>query len=157
MPVGTLSGALEQEHREIDAGLEAFTSSVSGPQVQRAALSAAIGGLRRHIYLEEAFLFPALRAAGLVAPVFVMIREHGEIWRSLDRLEEDLAAGAEAGPMLEVCKELANQLESHNMKEEQILYPQADRVLTAPASDALAAFLRSGQMPGGWICAGAKP
>ena len=42
--------------------------------------------LRRHIYLEEAFLVPPLRAAGAAMPVPVMLREHGELWRTVDSL-----------------------------------------------------------------------
>ena len=44
----------------------------------------AMESLRRHIFLEEQLLFPPLREAGMIAPVLVMLREHGEIWQSLD-------------------------------------------------------------------------
>ncbi|HET7045217.1 MAG TPA: hemerythrin domain-containing protein, partial [Gaiellaceae bacterium] len=62
MPEGTLAAALEREHREIDAGIEAFDveSAENGGRVE--SLTGAISALRRHIYLEEAFLFPALRS-----------------------------------------------------------------------------------------------
>ena len=62
-------------------------------------------GLRRHIYLEEEFLFPPLRAAGMMAPLFVMVRQHGELWdamRALDALlavDADADADADAGGM----------------------------------------------------------
>ena len=156
MPVGTLSAALEQEHHDIDQGLESFVAGLAAGERRTDALNAAISSLRRHIYLEEEFLFPSLRAGGFVAPVFVMIREHGEIWRSLDALEADVAANTATAATADVCRTLASQLESHNGKEEQILYPQADRVLTAPASGELGAFMQTGQMPEGWVCAGAR-
>jgi hypothetical protein len=80
----SLSALLEHEHHEIDAGLEAFLAGLDCGQTRTQDLTHAVEALRRHIYLEEAFLFPPLRAAGLIPPVLVMLREHGEIWRTLD-------------------------------------------------------------------------
>jgi len=37
------------------------------------------------------FLFPPLRDAGMVAPVFVMLREHGQMWRAGTSMPTDLA------------------------------------------------------------------
>jgi hypothetical protein len=69
--------ALEREHREVDEGIEAFADGPPAGQRDRKPLIRAIHALRRHIYLEEVFLSPPLRAAGLVAPVLVMLREYG--------------------------------------------------------------------------------
>ncbi|CNF53210.1 hemerythrin HHE cation binding domain-containing protein [Mycobacterium tuberculosis] len=144
----TLAAALEREHREIDEGIGAFTAS--GGQ-DTGPLKRALDALRRHIYLEEEFLFPPLRDGGLMAPVFVMLREHGEIWRAMDRLEGGL--GGEAGQ--DAARELLALLERHNSKEEPILYPQADAVLTPEAADHLRGFIASGRTPEGWVCQGA--
>lgn len=141
----TLAAALEREHREIDEGIEAFTAS--GGQ-ETGPLKRALDALRRHIYLEEEFLFPPLRDGGLMAPVFVMLREHGEIWRAMDRLEGEL--GGEAGQA--AAHELLAILERHNSKEEPILYPQADAVLTPEAAERLHGFIASGRTPEGWVC-----
>ena len=156
MTTGTVGAALEREHREIDEGLEAFAAGLSQGESRSEPLMRAVEGLRRHIYIEEELLFPSLRAAGMVAPVFVMLREHGEIWRALDEIDDDVRAGAAGNSTLETCQRLAGLLEAHNLKEEQILYPQADRVLTAPAGSDLAAFLASGRMPDGWVSARAR-
>ena len=157
MALGTLGAALEREHQEIDGGVASFVSGLEQGKQDTAPLTNAINALRRHIYLEEEFLFPSLRSAGLMAPVFVMVREHGEIWRTLDKLEADVnGATVDAPAAVATCSELAGQLDAHNMKEEQILYPQADRVMTPPASDELDVFIRSGKMPDGWICGGAR-
>jgi regulator of cell morphogenesis and NO signaling len=148
----TLAAALEREHHEIDDAIEAFLAT-SGDE-REASLAQAMQALRRHIYLEEEFLFPPLREAGFVAPVFVMLREHGELWQTMQGIERELAAGNAAGvPAL--CKWLLAQLEKHNSKEEPILYPHAGRVLGAPASAELRSFLESGVMPDGWTCANA--
>lgn len=66
MQTDSLATALEREHHEIDADIEAFTASPS----DRQPLIRAISALRRHIYLEEEYLFPLLRAVepGLEAP-----------------------------------------------------------------------------------------
>lgn len=79
----SLGAALEREHREIDRGIESYTGASSGTADNAAALEAAIVELRRHIYLEEEFLFPALAAGNLVAPLFVMLRENAADWRRL--------------------------------------------------------------------------
>src|SRR5215472_14631906 len=81
----SLTAALEHEHHEIDEGIAAFTAAPG----DRQPLAHAIRALRRHIYLEEEFLFPMLYQAqpGVAAPVFVMLREHGQIWTLMDSLE----------------------------------------------------------------------
>lgn len=148
-----LSAALEREHREIDEGIKAYLTGRAQGQARVEALRRAIAALRRHIYLEEALLFPPLHDAGLALPILVMLREHGEIWLTLDGLGAQLRINPEAGVMSEICRVLLEQLERHNSKEEPILYPQADCVLSAAAAAELSAFLATGSMPAGWVCA----
>jgi hemerythrin-like domain-containing protein len=152
-----LSTLLEREHRDIDAGVEAFMSTTDGEACHADALRQALGLLRRHIYLEEVFLFPSLREAGLMAPIFVMLREHGEMWETLDALAAELGKAAVSSVARDVCAELAAQLTSHNGKEEPVLYPQADSVLSPSAAAQLRAFLTSAQLPEGWVCERARP
>ncbi|MGE5596990.1 MAG: hemerythrin domain-containing protein [Hyphomicrobiales bacterium] len=152
MPDESLGAALEREHHEIDAGLAAFADALQGGTVTPEPLLGSAQALRRHIYLEEEMLFPPLRDAGLVAPVFVMLQEHGQIWRELDRLERAAVEGTDNTEMASACTELAALLDSHNMKEERVLYPRADDILGS-ASQELLAFLESGSMPEGWVCA----
>jgi iron-sulfur cluster repair protein YtfE (RIC family) len=147
-----LSVLLEREHHEIDAGVEAFLEGLSLGETRTEDLSRAAGALRRHIYLEEEFLFPPLRAAGMLPPVLVMLREHGEIWRSLDAIQA-IDPDADGGVARERCGELLAQLASHNAKEEPIIYPQGDAVLTEEATTELREFISSGKMPEGWACA----
>ncbi len=151
METESLAAALEREHHEIDAGIAAFTASPGDPR----PLTRAIHALRRHIYLEEEFLFPQLCEAEprLAASVFVMLREHGQIWDALDALERD--PGGSAGHAL--CRQLASRLLHHNLKEERVLYPRADDVLPPVAAGRLRAFLGSGELPEGWVCTKARP
>jgi iron-sulfur cluster repair protein YtfE (RIC family) len=145
MPAGSLSAALEREHREIDEGIAEFSTALDAGKVQPEPLRRAIRALRRHIFLEEAFIFPPLREAGLFAPVLVMVREHAAIWKTLDQLDAGLQGG---GPAADCVHRLRIQLLHHNMKEERIVYPEADRVLAEQA----AGILGYGEMPQGWVC-----
>jgi hemerythrin-like domain-containing protein len=147
----TLAAALEREHREIDEGVEKFAAARDTNALQR-----AMTALRRHIYLEEEFLFPPLREAGLMAPLFVMVREHGQLWQTMEKLDGELAGGAAGDSVVAACQELMAQLDAHNSKEEPIIYPRADAVLSDEASSQLHAFLASGTMPDGWVCQGAR-
>ena len=151
----TLGAALEREHREIDGGIEAFVAGLPAGKSETEPLVRAMDGLRRHIYLEEEFLFPPLRAAGMMVPLFVMVRQHGELWDAMHALDALLAADADADAdaLLEACRGLRDLLDQHNSREEPIIYPQADKVLTGTASAELSAFLESGRMPEGWSCA----
>lgn len=148
MQTESLAAALEREHHEIDTGIAAFTAA----PWDRQPLARTAGALRRHIYLEEEFLFPLLREAdpGLAAPLFVMLREHAQIWGTLDSLERATDAGAGTG--LSLAKRLTVQLLHHNLKEEKILYPRADDLLPPTAAERLRVFLGSGELPDGWVC-----
>lgn len=146
-----LSAALEREHREIDDGIQSFVADADDHD--RQGLADAVHALRRHIYAEEELMFPALQDAGLVGPVLVMLREHAQMWPLLDAL--DLLLGSsdpDATELHVVCTDLFDLLQRHNPKEETILYPQADGVLTSALGAHLRAFLDSGDLPPGWIC-----
>ena len=152
MPSLALSTALKQEHCELDSAIEGFIGKLEYGSVQPEALTAALEALRRHIYLEEVFLFPPIREAGMVMPIFVMMREHGELWRSMDALTALVEAGAEPARLEEACQELLGQLERHNGKEEPIIYPLADTGLTPEAAAELERFIGQGATPSGWTC-----
>lgn len=151
MGTESLAAGLEREHREIDDGIAAFSASPADTR----PLTCAIGALRRHIFLEEEFLFPLLGEAepALRAPVFVMLREHAQIWAVLDALEREPGAGA--GHAL--CRQLTSYLLHHNLKEERMLYPRADDTLPPAVVGRLLAFLGSGELPEGWVCVKARP
>lgn len=147
----SLAAALTREHRDIDAGIEAFVAGLDAGEVRTEPLLTALHALRRHIYLEEEFLFPPLRNAGLMMPIMVMLREHGVIWQAMDALtdglgEEDSAASTTA------CRELLAILDQHNTKEEPIIYPQGDVALGEDARAELIDFLRHEDLPDGWVC-----
>jgi regulator of cell morphogenesis and NO signaling len=153
METETPAAALEREHREIDKAVAAFLRDPAEEQ-HRSGLKSAMHELRHHIYLEEEFLFPAMRAT-LAIPTLVMLREHGELWTTMDALDAALAAGDDAS-VLELSRDLLGRLDRHNSKEEPIFYTQADSVLAESASAELQALLDSGRMPDGWMCERAR-
>lgn len=167
-----LAAALEREHREVDAGIKEFLdlaqAAPAGPGLgglRPESLRVAMEALRRHIYLEEEFLFPPIRAAGMVMPIMVMVREHGELWRAMDDLDDELTGppAEAAGPVdrdrrdriLAGCRELLALLDRHNSKEEPIIYPRSESDLSAAERDRLAGLLRGGHTPDSWTCQGA--
>lgn len=153
----SISAVFEREHREIDAGIEAFVEGAVPDDRSRDRLATSVVTLRRHIYAEEELMFPALREAGMVGPILVMLREHAAMWPLLDTLDHLLAdRTADVTAMTGVCAELFAQLQRHNPKEEQILYPQTESALSAAARAALDGFLVSGELPAGWICQGLR-
>lgn len=156
MSAGLLSAALEREHREIDGGIESFTQSAETGAGDADALLGALSAQRRHIYLEEEFLFPPLRQAGLMMPIMVMEREHGELWNLMDAAQEQLDSGAEPAAVVSTCTELLSLLDRHNSKEEPIIYPQADSALDDEATAHLQEFIATGAMPQGWVCVRAR-
>lgn len=152
MSAGILSAALESEHREIDGGIETFTVGATNGDYDDAALLRALSALRRHIYLEEVFLFPPLRDAGLMMPIMVMEREHGELWQLMDTVQAAHDGGADPAELVPTCQNLLALLDRHNSKEEPIIYPQADAALDEQANAQLQEFIASGTMPEGWVC-----
>lgn len=151
MQVETLAAVLEREHRDIDVGIEDYVSKTGGEhEPDPAPLRTALAALRRHIYLEEEFLFPPLRDSGLMAPIFVMLREHAQLWQTAAALEHQLTLDTPAAAVMPLCRQLSSQLLHHNLKEERIIYSQADQVLTASAGAALRDFLATATLPSGW-------
>lgn len=146
---GTLGEVLEADHHAIDAYFATYAASLDAGEVDREALASGLRALRHHIWVEEEYHFPPLRSAGLMGPILVMLREHGEIWDLMDRIE-----AAPEGPVArEAWARLRAVLEAHNMKEEHIVYPHGDEVLNdADAADVRDALVND-TFPQGWVCA----
>jgi len=166
-----IAKALIKEHHDIDAGIEQFmarkgelntdthtgevntdTSSDTARESANSLLK-AFAALRRHIYLEEEFVFPALADPSLAMAIMVMYREHGSIWRLMDQAEEQISNhSTDQAQIIKTCEVMLRELERHNAKEEPIIYPHTDADLTEEQRQRLVQFLDSGEMPAGWIC-----
>ncbi|MBX3091839.1 MAG: hemerythrin domain-containing protein [Cryobacterium sp.] len=156
MTESTVATALEAEHRDIDGGIEEYSEGLAHGDTEPAPLLRAMRGLRRHIYLEEEILFPPLKTT-LPMPILVMLREHGDLWDAMDALDALLDSHADNGSLLSACRELLTKLDSHNSKEEPVIYSHADVALDAFASATLQEFLDKGALPAGWRCEKATP
>jgi iron-sulfur cluster repair protein YtfE (RIC family) len=149
MDTDIVSRLLAAQHRHIDQGVEGIVDGTGGLP----ALAAALRLLREHVYAEETALFPPLAEAGLAMPVFVMQREHGQMWPLIQSLEAACAAGAAADDLREDARQLLQQLKMHNPKEERIVYTAADRHEPSAAATPLVDAMAAARMPEGWACA----
>jgi regulator of cell morphogenesis and NO signaling len=83
--------------------------------------------LETHAHLEDELLFAALEPyLGELGPLAVMRMEHAEIENSLAQLQTAPEGQAQA----ELVNHLIATARAHFAKEEQILFPTADQVLT---------------------------
>jgi uncharacterized protein (DUF2249 family)/hemerythrin superfamily protein len=146
--LGALRGvaeALSWDHDRLDElELRAFVALGAGDLEQaRRWWRAFHHGLNRHIRFEEELLFPVFEArAGLPqgGPTAVMRSEHREIRMALEAITRDLEAAS--ADVEELRCGLHRVLEDHNRKEEAILYPAMDRLLSDVEGDALVARIQ---------------
>jgi regulator of cell morphogenesis and NO signaling len=150
----TAGAVLKSDHHIMDEGFEAFIALARTGTVDAGIVTPAIEALRRHIWVEEETFFPPLRQAGVVGPILVMLREHGEIWAHLDELDRVLAQ-PNPDPELArtVCTGLIQVLGRHNSKEENILYATADRFLDAESIHRVVVDELNAKRPQDWSCA----
>jgi iron-sulfur cluster repair protein YtfE (RIC family) len=143
------SQLLANQHRQIDTGIKGIVDGGG----DAAALASSLALLRLHLYVEEAILFPPLVKSGLTMPVFVMKREHGQMWPLLESLAAAGANGAPAGTLRDDCRRLYQLLQMHNPKEESIVYSTLDRLQAQHPGESFAASVAAVQPPDGWRCA----
>ncbi|HEX9148142.1 MAG TPA: hemerythrin domain-containing protein, partial [Thermoanaerobaculia bacterium] len=102
-------------------------------------------GLRRHIAVEEQILFPIFEErSGLPpdsGPTEVMRAEHREILRLLGEILQTIGDPAKLPD--EKRAAFHEILEEHHLKEEGMLYPALDEVLTSDEGDALVLRIQS--------------
>jgi hemerythrin-like domain-containing protein len=85
--------------------------------------------MARHFLMEEKQLFPAIvDAGGPGGPVQMMLMEHEQMNDLLSQLARALTK-RDAQSYAGISETLLIVMQQHNHKEEQILYPIADRVL----------------------------
>ena len=147
-----MSKAIEELKHDHDAILSSLSildamvvrlGTAAAPTAE--ALRSYLGFLKEfadkcHHGKEEGILFPALTAAGLPSqggPVGVMLQEHVE-GRALIREMEKAAAGAvDAAAFSKAARGYAELLRAHISKENDVLFPMAERLLPAPQLEAI--------------------
>lgn len=88
-------------------------------------------GLQRHIVWEEEILFPVFeRKSGMIdaGPTAVMRHEHREIGQALENLHKKVQRNDPKSDLEE--RALIAILSEHNTKEENILYPTIDQMIS---------------------------
>jgi len=136
-----LATTLTDDHRRCDHLLAAVERAAGGGDWGAAAreTQSFCSAMGHHFAFEEEELFPALvdRWPMASGPAGVMRMEHAQMRRMLEELTS--AVSARSGPdALGILETLHLVIQQHNMKEEGILYPMADRVLAEETSALLA-------------------
>lgn len=129
-----VSTYLSADHKHCDDMFsEAENAVADNDWAQAETLFAAfVAATRRHFAREEDILFPAFEArTGMSSgPTEVMRAEHADMNELLHKLENSLQS-RDRERFLGQSETLLMLMQQHNIKEEQILYPMADRVLGA--------------------------
>jgi hemerythrin-like domain-containing protein len=150
----TPTGILMSEHRVIEKALACLERMADGFEAA-GALNAEVAGDaleflrtfadRCHHGKEEANLFPAMESKGLpveVGPTAVMREEHRAGRGHVRDMGDALARGSVPG-FVGAARAYVELLREHIQKEDQVLFPMADKMLAPPEQDALlAAFER---------------
>lgn len=135
---------MEQDHDRLDDLLGKFRATKRSEfSTAKQAFAEFVRGLQRHIIWEEEMLFPVFEAhtgAREYGPTAVMRLEHRRIKAALDQIHDRIAQGAIETDEFE--KRLIETLAAHNQKEETVLYPWIDNLLSEQdAKDLLARMM----------------
>ncbi len=146
---------LRSEHRAIERALEVLSTMIDDLREHRATRTAELVEIiaflqgyadELHHQKEERALFIALARAGLPAqggPVAVMLHEHEEGRALLDQLAElapVVASSLDAQrAFIDSASRYVELLDNHIAKENQILFPMAERLLPEAAKTELLA------------------
>ncbi len=134
-----LTEALVRDHETFYQHFEALEQILRTPDTfddLDAQLWQLDTSLQTHALLEDELLFAALEPyLGEMGPLAVMRMEHTEIENSLAQLQSASEGQAQA----ELVSHLIATARAHFAKEEQILFPMADQVLTEDVLENLGA------------------
>ncbi|MEO9091697.1 MAG: hemerythrin domain-containing protein [Rhodanobacter sp.] len=140
---------LAEQHRMLELGIRGLVDG-SG---SRQDLSEAIYLLRRHIYVEEAFLFPVIdRDQGRWMALAQMKYEHGDMWPHIESAIELLQAKASLDDLFPAAQTLLKLIEIHDFKEERAIYSVADRDVANTNHPPLESLFAVTSIPPGWRC-----
>lgn len=143
----TFSEYLGGDHQQCDqlfADTEAAVEQGDWSQADEAHRQ-FIQAMQRHFMLEEELLFPAFEQASgnAMGPTAVMRHEHEQM-RELFSDMEQARVEQNADDYLGASETLLILMQQHNAKEEQILYPMMDQVLSAQQQELLARIQQQG-------------
>lgn len=139
---------LVEEHRIIEGVLRALTLRLDEAERTRSVPTGFLRNLitfsqsfidRCHHGKEERCLFPCLEKRGIPkdgGPIGAMLQEH-EMGRTLvsqiaERLDQYDRGAAQVGDVVEPCRHYVDLLAQHILKENEMLFPMGERLMTSP-------------------------
>ena len=126
---------MSNEHRHCDDLFAAAENAASAGDWSTAipAWEGFCRELENHLQREEQFLFPAFEAktGNTHGPTAVMRQEHSQM-RALLQQMTAAASSQDDEAFLGGADTLQILISQHNMKEEQVLYPMTDQLLSDP-------------------------
>ena len=118
------------DHRRCDELFLTLESALTAADWKNAAVQVGAfeSAMKHHFEVEEEELFPALEAATPQAqgPIHVMTMEHVQMLHMIRRLALAIEGRLKVDA-LGLSETLLMTIQQHNVKEENILYPMADR------------------------------
>ncbi len=128
-----ISEFMSADHAKLDRTFEEFQRQQSRDMAKAKLLfDQFMAGLQGHIIQEEELLFPIFeKRSGMTdgGPTAVMRMEHRQIKGFLEEMNARVLAGTSEN-LDELGVALLELLISHNQKEESILYPAIDRMVS---------------------------
>jgi hemerythrin-like domain-containing protein len=144
---GGLAFFFEQDHRDCDARWADVEELLDAGDIElaQAAWQKYDASMRRHLAMEDKVLFPAFEArsdATTASPVAALKLEHEQMEGLLDLIAEAIEA-VDAEQAMDLGDTLLMLVQQHNAREEDMLYPEAEKLLAGEwdeLSDALAEY-----------------
>jgi iron-sulfur cluster repair protein YtfE (RIC family) len=140
VPFTTVTSYLSWDHARLDRTLAGARDDLQHDRLAdaRHAFDEYARGLERHMRVEEELVFPVFEArTGMSGgPTSVMRDEHRSLRVALGMMRDGLDRGDVAGFQAGV-RFLETVLPEHHAKEEHILYPTTDRLLSPDERGAL--------------------
>ncbi len=128
-----ISEFLTASHRHGD---ERFAAAAQAAQrgdwpACRQQFETFLDALKHHVKIEEQVLFPAFEQASGIrgGPTWVMRQEHQQMLAMLDEVASAIVA-RNADDFRASAHSFEALMTAHSSKEEQVLYPMCDQVLT---------------------------
>ncbi|HEC84987.1 MAG: hemerythrin domain-containing protein [Candidatus Parabeggiatoa sp. nov. 2] len=129
----TITQTLSHEHSRCDKLFAQSEESVAKTQWARAATEFADfkAAMERHFTMEEQVLFPTVeeRTGQTMGPTQVMRMEHQQMRQVFADMQDSLTQ-QDSEQYLGLSETVLMLMQQHNAKEEQMLYPMSDQVLS---------------------------
>lgn len=139
----TITSFLSPDHKRCDDFFIAAETAVSNQEWLQAntAFQAFSANLAQHFAMEEEVLFPAFEAqtGNTAGPTQVMRGEHAQMRELASSLQSALAT-KDVEAYLGHSETLNIMSQQHNLKEENVLYPMSDRLLSGQANGLVVAM-----------------